>query len=188
MESSQRCRRGLLTACRGYTLLELLIAGAIFACLVVASLGLGDLVQRTRQALAVTELQGLVQFARSQAVNLQREVVLCALDHDQACQPQWTGRPVAVFIDFNRDRRLGEGEALRLAHWGEERGRLAWRASLGRPFLAFTAMGSTHQNGSFVLCYPGERRHPDVVLTLNRGGRPYLNRPGRRRCPEASER
>lgn len=168
----------------GYTLLELLVTMSVCSCLALASLGLGELLQRTRQALAIAELQQLVQFARGQAVNLQQEVVLCALDANRACQRSWTGQQVAVFMDADRDRKLGDGEALRLVDWPAERGRLAWRASLGRPFLAFSAMGSTNQNGSFILCREEDSRRPDVVLTLNRGGRPYLNTPGRRRCPD----
>ncbi len=168
---------------RGYTLLDLLIATTIAGLLLQASFGLGALIHRERQMLAVRELQRLVQFARGQAVNLQREVLLCALDEEQACDGRWDGREVAVFSDLDRDKRLDPGEALYLDHWPVDRGRLAWRASLGRDYLAFSAMGSTHQNGSFVLCFARQGEQPDIVLTLNRGGRPYLNTPGGRRCP-----
>ncbi len=184
MERTHRCSASAANS-RGYTLLELLVTTAVFSSLVLASLGMGDLLQRTQRALVVKELQQLVQFARGQAVNLQREVVLCALDANHSCQRDWTGRPVAVFVDDDRDRKLGDGEALRLVDWPAERGRLAWRASLRRPYLAFSAMGATHQNGSFILCHDNTGRRPDVVLTLNRGGRPYLNTPGRKRCPLA---
>ncbi len=168
----------------GYTLIELLLTTAIAALLIQAGLGLGSLITRERQALSILELQRLVQFARGQAVNMQGDVVLCALDESQDCEREWTGRQVVVFSDRDRDRRLDEGEALQMSMWPEERGRLAWRASLGRPYLAFTAMGSTYQNGSFILCYEEGAERPDVVLTLNRGGRPYLNKPGKRRCPK----
>lgn len=169
--------------CPGYTLPELLIALAVIGILVQAGLGLGDLVTRQRQAMATIELQRLIQFARSQAVTLQREVVLCALDENRECHRDWSGRAVAVFIDADRDRRLDEGEELQLSQWPRERGSLQWRASLGRPFLAFSDMGSTDQNGSFIVCYGGEGQRPNLVLSLNRGGRPYINVPGRRRCP-----
>ncbi len=172
----------------GYTLLELLLVMAVSGILLQTSLGLWSLVDRQRQSLSVLELQRLVQFARGQAVNLQRDVTLCALDAQQACSKRWDGNQVAVFTDLDRDRKLDSGEALQLAQWPAERGRLAWRASLGRKYLVFSAMGSTHQNGSFVLCFDEAGERPDVVLTLNRGGRPYLNEPGKRRCPQGVNR
>ncbi len=171
------------TASRGYTLLDLLLATTVAGLLLQASFGLGALIGRERQTLSVLELQRLVQFTRGQAVNLQQEVTLCALDTRRACDRRWDGRDIAVFADRDRDRRLDPGEALFLDHWPTDRGRLAWRASLGRDFLTFSAMGSTHQNGSFVLCFDRQDERADVVLTLNRGGRPYLNKTRGRSCP-----
>lgn len=164
----------------GYSLLELLITASIAACCIQASLGLFDMVERNRRWLVRAELQRLVLYARGEAVSRQRAVTLCAVDSAGACRSDWNGRDVAVFADDNRNRRLDEGEALRLSHWSPRGGRLRWRAALGRRYLEYSELGSTHQNGSFVYCEGRDRA--TLVILINRGGRPYVGDPKGRRC------
>jgi type IV fimbrial biogenesis protein FimT len=155
----------------GYSLLELLITCTVVAIGVQAGLGLFELVERNRRWQAISELQRLVNFSRSEAVTRQLVITLCALDSASECSADWEGRDIAVFADGNRNRRLDEGEALLLSHWPELRGRLRWRASLGRRYLEYSALGSTYQNGSFVLCREDSVK---LVMRINRGGRPYF--------------
>ena len=155
----------------GHSLLELLVVSAALAIITQAGLGLFELVERNRRWQAVAELQRLVNFTRSAAVNRQQAVTLCALDSEGACTGAWTGRDVAVFTDSDRNRRVDEGELLRREHWPNQHGQLYWRASLGRYYLEYSEMGSTHQNGSFLLCRDASVR---LVMKINRGGRPYV--------------
>lgn len=164
----------------GYGLLELLITATIAACCIQAGLGLFDLVERNRRWQVAAELQRLVLYARGEAVSRQQAVTLCALDGEGACQRDWDGRDIAVFADINGNRRLDDGEALRLSHWPQNRGRLRWRAALGRRYLEYSELGSTHQNGSFVYCQG--REQATLVILVNRGGRPYVGDPKGRHC------
>ncbi len=169
---------------RGYTLVELLITTGIVALALSAASysGLNELIERHRRQVSLQEVMRLVQFARSEAVNRQQSITLCALDDASTCTASWTGNTVAVFRDADYNRRVDPGEALRAVHWPASRGSLQWRASLGRKHLEFSAMGSTAQNGSFLLCHRDGDKAADLVITLNRGGRPYVNGDTRRRC------
>ena len=164
----------------GYSLPELLITASIAAGCTLAGLGLFDLVERNRRWQVTADLQRLVLYTRGEAVSLQQNITLCALDSEGACEADWSGRDIAVFADINGNRRLDDGEALRLWHWSGKRGRLQWRASLGRRYLEYSDLGSTHQNGSFVYCETDNRA--TLVIHINRGGRPYVGNPDGRRC------
>ncbi len=166
----------------GYSLLELLVTTAIAAVVITAGMGLGGLIVRERRYFELAELQRLVHYARAEAVSGQQAVTLCAVDSAGRCSRDWSGRDIAVFHDRDEDRAPSESELLRWSHWEEERGLLQWRAALGRRYLVFSAFGSTYQNGSFYLCYDGRGQPADRVLTVNRGGRPYLADPAGRRC------
>ena len=166
---------------QGYTMPELLITSAIVAVGINAGLGLVDLVERQQRLIVAAELQRLLAFARYEAVSQQRPITLCALDNKSLCSREWAGRKVAVFSDSNKNRRLDEGEALRKTRWPEKRGRLQWRAALGRPWLEYSEIGSTSQNGSFFLCSTDDPT-ATLVMRINRGGRPYLDDPTGQLC------
>lgn len=170
----------MVRRCSGYTLLELMITGAVAAVCIQAGLGLFEMVERNRRWAVSLEVQRLVGFARSEAVSRQRDVTLCAVNNEGLCQRDWEGLEVAVFTDLDNDRRLDEGEALLRVPWPQSRGRLRWRAALARPWLRYSALGSTYQNGSFVFC--GKGLDAQLVISVNRGGRPYVADPAGYRC------
>ena len=167
----------------GYSLLELLLATAIIALLALSGTGLYDLLHRERKSLAVLELRRYLNFARGTAVNLQQRVTLCALDERGYCRRDWQGRTIAIFLDGNRNRRLDDGEALRMGHWSEGGGPLHWRASLRRRYIEFKPGGNTAQNGSFLFCPEGAHGRASAVVVVNRAGRNYVAENSRRRCP-----
>lgn len=167
---------------KGFTLIELVWVLAVVAVVANISLGFAGLIKREQRYLAQLELRRLVGYARAEAVSRGEPVTLCALAGDGSCTREWTGRTIAVFADRDGNGRATETELLRLANWEESRGALQWRASLGRARLEFSAFGNTHQNGSFHWCYKGKGQPADLVLSINRGGRPYLREVERRRC------
>ena len=166
----------------GYSLVELLSVTAILAVCVSAGAGLAELVERERRVATVMDLRRLIAFARSEAVNRQRPVTLCAVDHSGKCSADWSGRDVVIFTDSDDDLRPTGEEVIRREHWHSRRGTLVWRAAWRREYLQYQALGNTHQNGSFLLCHPDGDLNADLVLTVNRGGRPYQNDTSGRRC------
>ncbi|MEE4659365.1 MAG: GspH/FimT family pseudopilin [Halieaceae bacterium] len=168
----------------GYSLLELLVAGTIVAVFLQATAGgsLHDLITRNKRQVAVQELMRLIQYSRSEAIHRQERVTLCALDASGMCAGNWSGRDVAVFVDRDGDQRVQPAEALQRSTWPQSRGELLWRAALRYPAVTFTPQGAALQNGSFVLCQHDGDRSADVVLSINRGGRPYINTTRRRSC------
>ncbi|MEM0955720.1 MAG: GspH/FimT family protein [Pseudomonadota bacterium] len=172
---------------RGYSLLELLIASAIVAILLQASAGGGlqEMVLRNERQVAAQELMRLIQFSRSEAINRGDWITLCAIDSSGQCRADWTDREVVVFQDLDANRRLNaeRGEiALQRMRWPEDRGALQWRAALRYPAVTYSPIGSALQNGSFTLCQHGAGKQANWVLSINRGGRPYMNTRARRQC------
>ena len=169
---------------KGYSLLELLVTGTIVAVFLQASAGgsLHSLVTHNQRQVAVQELMRLIQYSRSEAIHRQERVTLCALDPSGQCTGRWTERDVAVFVDRDGDRRAQSAEALQRYHWPASRGELLWRAALRYPAVTFTPQGAALQNGSFVLCQDDGDSNADLVLSINRGGRPYINEKLRRGC------
>lgn len=165
----------------GRTLVELLMVLAIAASLLASSSGsLSELVLRERRFQAVLDLRRALNYARANAIILQTQVTLCAVDREMKCQREWAGRDLVIFIDSNRNRHLDEGEALHRQHWGDNRGSLTWRAALARPYIAFQPGGDTGQNGSFLFCPRGKSRASVVVV--NRAGRNYVDESSTRKC------
>jgi type IV fimbrial biogenesis protein FimT len=161
---------------QGFTLLELLCALTLAALLAnFAWAGFGRLLAVQRQAAAIAELRTLVRFARFSAISGQHRVTVCALDPGGRCRRDWTGRRVVVFGDVNNNRRLDSGEAvMRDIGWHPARGQLRWRASLGRPYLAFTAQGRAVVNGSFRYCPADNDPRLAVALVVSHTGRVYV--------------
>ncbi len=160
----------------GFTLAELMVAMAIAAILLLVSVNsFSNLQARERSRQAVATFTDLFQFARTIAVNYQAPTTVCALDADKACTRDWGGQdPIAVFLDNNNDHRLDASDNLvRQLDWPAQRGKVRWRASLGRKYITFQAMGNTWQNGSVRYCPPDGDPRFARALVVNHAGRPY---------------
>lgn len=169
---------------RGYSLIELMIGLLVLVLLWNAGAGMQNFMERQRRSQATLDLRRTLNFARSQAVTLGREITVCALDPNRECQRDWSRSNFAIFQDGNQNRTLDEGEALRLEHWSESKGMLVWRAALRRRHITFNADGSVHQNGSFFYCPRGAVISTRVVV--NRPGRNYVDPKNRRSCEDAA--
>ncbi|GAB5413057.1 MAG: hypothetical protein Cons2KO_06600 [Congregibacter sp.] len=164
-------------AVAGFTLIELLL---VVTCLSIA-LGLSAApfaarLAEIRSESAMLFLANLINLSRQEAILRGRPVTLCALDTDSRCHREWTNsHRVAVFIDTNRDRRLGPAEPLiREARWPMTQGELLWRASLARPYIEFEQTGATWQNGTLVYCPASRDARQARALVLSHSGRAYL--------------
>ena len=161
---------------RGFTLIELLVTLTLTALLgQLAWTGFADFLARQRQLTAIAEVRSLVRFSRFTALGTRQRATLCALDSSNRCNRDWTGRHIAVFTDSNRNRALDANERLhRSLDWPAVRGNLHWRASLGRPYLAFTTAGRSAVNGSFSYCPSNADARFAAAIVVSHSGRTYV--------------
>lgn len=157
----------------GFSISEALAVTAIVAILAGFSLpGLGNMLERSRAAHQMMELNGLLQLARHHALNNHVEVTLCGVDALGRCAAIWAGHPTRAFIDTDGDRNPGLGEALIVESQITSGGRIRWRASAGRTYLRIRADGSVKEFGSFTFCPPSGNPKNARQLYLAATGRP----------------
>jgi len=166
----------------GFSLVELLVVLGILSLIFSWAPDFNALIKREKQFESVLVLRRALNFARSQAVNLQTRVTLCAINQAGECQREWQGREFATFVDANRNYRLDDGEVLHMGYWPEMLGQLTWRAALRRTHISFNPTGDTPNNGSFLLCNAEQERTLDTVVIVNRGGRNYVREGADKRC------
>lgn len=98
----------MLSAGRGFTLLELMIAVAVAAILVtVAAPGMSDLIRRQQASSGINELVYSMRLARSEAVTRKRSVGVCVGDGDQCLDSNDWHRGWLVFVDIDDDGDCG---------------------------------------------------------------------------------
>jgi len=160
---------------RGLTLIELLVALAVLAALLVVAVpGLGSLVASGRTAAAVNAVATDLAFARGEAVRRNRNVVLCPSADGVACDAtgwRWDGGWI-VFADLDRDRERAAGEPL--LRRGTGMAGVQVETSPGRRRIVFRPLGTSGgSNASFTFCPEGPA--PPRVLCLSNTGRARLS-------------
>lgn len=93
---------------QGMTLIELMITLAIFAILIaIAAPSFDDTIKRNRVESQLREFAGRLKFARSEAVNTQRNITICHLDSGStpSCDGLWSDG-MTIFFDDDADGDL----------------------------------------------------------------------------------
>lgn len=160
----------------GLTLVELLVVLAItIIMLTLSASSFSTLLQREQGLQAISTFSNLFRFARTMAVQYQAPVTVCALDSASACNRDWDeGREVVVFIDNNNNHRLEPGDnLLRNLDWPAHKGKVRWRASLGRRYITFLELGNTWQNGTLYYCPTNKEIKFARALVVSHTGRSY---------------
>lgn len=92
----------------GFTLLELLVTMAVAGILVsIAAPSFQNIMQQSSQDSRVTELNGMLNFARSEAIKRSSRVSVCARDSDTICGTDWNNGWL-VFLDNGEDAGVVE--------------------------------------------------------------------------------
>lgn len=101
---------------RGVTLLELLVTIAILAILVAIGLpGMRDFIVSNRLSSDVNGFIGLVNYARSEAIVRNQDVVVCpksATATTCASTTDWNTLDIQVFVDVNGNGQRDSGDVL----------------------------------------------------------------------------
>jgi len=167
----------------GITLLELLVAVAIFIVLVTLAVpAMDEYLARNRQVSQLNSLISALNIARSEAVKRGAPVSVCAANDDEdGCRGQnlWE-RGWLVFVDLNasgtvdandlilRSRApLGGGTTLRASGFTD----LTYLTYFANGSLS-TSSNSAAETGMFTICMPEPRNLDELArgVTVNRAG------------------
>lgn len=126
MRTTSLCRRARLAGRRrgargegpnrGLSLLELLIALAISAIVLVVGVpSLGRIIAHNRLVVGSNQLLMAAMAARQTAISRNVPVTVCAGRIEVGCHRDWSQQEWLVFVDSDRDGVLDPGEHLKLA-------------------------------------------------------------------------
>lgn len=161
----------------GFTLIEAIAVLAIVA--ILAGLGgprLGRLLDGHRANAALNALTADLALARMVAIARGEAVTACPSRDGAACieEGDWT-QGWLVFVDRDRDRRLGRDEQLLSVHQAMRVPNLQLRSTAGRATLRYLPSGfSSGSNATVSACLDG-RLH--AALVVNNTGRVRVERP-----------
>ena len=160
----------------GFTLVELTIVLAIASLLLtVAAPAYGDWIAAYQLRNHAEQLASSMNLARSEAIRRGYRVNLCpAADGRRCADAAAWGAGWLVFVDVNRDGRIGDDEpVLRV----ERAAAPGIRVLANRPiedYVSFTALGSARllngglQMGTFTVCRAGQRALKVVLANSGR--------------------
>jgi type IV fimbrial biogenesis protein FimT len=131
----------------GYTFVELLITLSLTSVIVLFFLqNYVSLQARFQSHLVLNHLVSLLQYARSEAIRMGKQVTLCKSRDGKSCSGFWRDGQIIFYDKNNRSQILRQYGPIKS-------GSLYFRAFQSSSFLRFTAKGMPfEQNGSFVYC------------------------------------
>ncbi len=159
----------------GFTLFELIICLAIS----VIILGFGipafsTAIENSQRKNTVYELMGILNFARSTAVNMSKSVVICPSDNQKHCAStrNWNAS-LLIFADLNKNNVKDEGEVvLRVMDMNNNNQSLNWKSFGNKSYLAFNPYGTTgFQSGRIYYCFKDGKKpnHRSQVIVYRTG-------------------
>lgn len=161
----------------GFTLVELLVATAIFSLVIAMALpSLSTNIKNHRLQANATDIYRLLVLARSQAINLNRVTTLCPSSDQQSClkSRDWSGKHILLYVDNNFDGQRDSGEELIKISKLPEKQLVHYRALQNKSYLQFLPSGITnYQNGHFSICSDDKNQESAIIIIINRSGRGY---------------
>jgi len=151
---------------QGVTLLTLLYTLLIISILhSIAAPSFNELINTTRTNSLLQHIFSLVQHARSTAVFLAEDVLLCPTKDQKQCSSNWQ-HPLMIFIDKDRNKQRSEDERIDVEVKPlKNNERLLWRGFGSQRYIQFTSDGSTqHQNGSLIICSLAIQHTQQIIL------------------------
>ena len=176
------------SAGHGFSLIELLIAVAIFGLLVLAA---GPAYRNFIAAQELADhahfLAGTLNLARSEAIKTGYRVNLCKSSDRQQCADDGSGWELGwiLYVDENQDGEISAGETV-IRTEGPPGNDITVRGN--RPvsdYVSYTSLGHARmlsgalQMGTFVVCKPGQDA---LQVVLANSGRARVQPTGQR-CP-----
>lgn len=147
---------------------ETLVAWMIFTVLAVGTVFAGASFYQKHQLQArAEEVKQIIRFARSQALNQQKTLLLAPL-----CQQNWS-QGMRLCIDNPEHQCQTDQVALHEWHWFAQNIHVKWQGFQSKHFLRFAHdLSQSAANGHFKI---ENNAHQAVVLQVNRLGRVKLD-------------
>lgn len=134
---------------QGLTLIEMLIAIAIFSILVfVVAPNMQTMLSKNTITARINELSSIARFARFTAIDTTSQVVVCPSPDSSNCGTDWD-EPKIAFIDENNNQTLDDEESL-LAYL-ESNNNKVFSTGPEDP-LVFDEYGAANMIDSIVIC------------------------------------
>jgi len=158
---------GVLKNTQGYTLVELLVSLAVFACLLSLVLpSYSGYKSRRAVSLKAWEIKRSLEFARSLAVTQNKLLKVCSATAGYQCVKRFGAR-LLVFYDQNGDHQWSQGEPL---YRDTELGKFDIKLSASRrAYIRFKGSGESLESGNFLVCLVGAEDFGRQVIVFRSG-------------------
>ncbi len=178
------------SACRGYTLLELLVAMSLVLTIMAwAGPAMSEILLSIRMKSGAQAIFDTLELARSEAVKRNGRVVICKSASGEACEREaaWEQGWI-VFQDLNNNGLRDPGEAT-LHREPALPPTLRVRGNMPvQDYVSYTAYGRSKlasgafQAGTFTVCTHSGRSTEARQVIINSAGRPRMSKAGPSSC------
>lgn len=152
---------------RGFSLVEALVYLAVLSIvLTLTAPSLSELIRNNEKALAINQMQGILNHARSTAVFQHRPTSVCSGINNCKASRLWRD-PLLVFVDGNENGQVDTDEHVEYLAPLPDGYTWGWSSFRRLAHLTFEADGTTRaSNGTFTLCFEGLPLQ-QVVISLS---------------------
>jgi type IV fimbrial biogenesis protein FimT len=172
----------------GFTLIELLITVTVLAIVVsIAVPNLQALLINNRISSITNEFVGIINYARSEAIARNANVIVCSRASDGSCSSDqyWAEREIMVCVDTDADGNCDASEPRIKIFAAQDTSATSYRLNRNDCFgcattIRFRSAGYATQPMSFVI------QPVDNTIVLRYGRTVCISRPGRVRVDVAS--
>ena len=180
----QCARRGTLgrKPVRGYTLIELCVAGAIVGILMsVAAPSIGAFRTQMQLRTVTDSIFSSLNFTRREAIMRNIQVVMCkSSDGLQCVEAGGWEQGWIVFQDANNDRRVNSFQDVLLRQLAAPSVKIITNTPVSKA-VAYNGMGISFNNGTFTVCTPSPALAQQRAVVV-RSGRPRVETPTDQTC------
>jgi len=167
---------------RGYTLIELCVAGAIVGILMsVAAPSIGAFRTQMQLRTVTDSIFSSLNFTRREAIMRNIQVVMCkSSDGLQCVEAGGWEQGWIVFQDANNDRRVNSGQDVLLRQLAEPSVKITTNTPVSKA-VSYNGLGISFNNGTFTVCTPSAALAQQRAVVV-RSGRPRVETPTDQTC------